>query len=833
MIPLIGYADRLSVRPGETISFHVSYTTPRPSAVADDDEDKKNGNKDAGVVATSSASPVKVQVVRVICADPHADDTGPGIQTEPIVLPVGDDEEEAGEQEEAAAVECIQVPGPCVTQLGSHAEIPIPPYFWRTCRGLTFVANIMPTLHKGSMQVIASCSNVFELFLDDEGRLNGRFRSSTIVSACVKPLPLHQWARVWCLCNEANGQVMVGWKSLSDDESKRDLSAVKLDDSLSFKSCPKSAPLIFAARALDDDEKEEDNCHRGAEGEEEAEEGNGHQTYYSCHFNGRMEHPRFWRIPLIKEYEGERHPADDVNEAFYRLSQSISPDAEWDFSLEMSSQTIQDTKHHHLHGKLINTPTRAVRGSNWSGQEMCWRHAKDEYGAIHFHETDISDCQWPVCYQWTVPANLKSGNYALLLEAGDNHKDNIPFFVIPPKGETQADLAVIVSTFTYVIYGNHARGEWLEDPQWKSAWERQVQEHPGAYPYNPREHPEYGWSTYNTHADGSGICLASWHRPLLNVKIGYITFPYPDINGSGLRHYTADTHLTAWLEKQKIPYDIITDWELHTEGSDVLKPYRVVTTGTHPEYHSEASLQAHFEYRNQGGRFLYLGGNGFYWKIAVGDNDNNHHVLEIRRGEGGVRAWASEPGEYYHQLGDGTYGGLWRRSGRAPQALTGVGFTAQGNFVGSYYKIHSGMTTNPRTAFIFEGISDDIIGKHGLSGHGAAGFELDRIDEALGTPSHALVVASSEGHDTDASWILVFEERLTHLGNLAGVPDQQLIRSDMTFFETPSGGAVFSTGSITYCGSLLTNDCKNDISRLTKNVLTKFLDPNSEFAVPE
>ena len=35
---------------------------------------------------------------------------------------------------------------------------------------------------------------------------------------------------------------------------------------------------------------------------------------------------------------------------------------------------------------------------------------------------------------------------------------------------------------------------------------------------------------------------------------------------------------------------------------------------------------------------------------------------------------------------DGTYGGLWRRNGRAPQELVGIGFTAQGNFYGHPYE---------------------------------------------------------------------------------------------------------------------------------------------------
>ena len=51
------------------------------------------------------------------------------------------------------------------------------------------------------------------------------------------------------------------------------------------------------------------------------------------------------------------------------------------------------------------------------------------------------------------------------------------------------------------------------------------------------------------------------------------------------------------------------------------------------------------------------------------------------------------------------------------------------------------------------------------------------------------------------------------------------VRADMTFFETPAGGAVFSTGSISYAGALSTNGYNNDIARLTRNVLERFVDP--------
>jgi N,N-dimethylformamidase len=400
--------------------------------------------------------------------------------------------------------------------------------------------------------------------------------------------------------------------------------------------------------------------------------------------------------------------------------------------------------------------------------------------------------------------------------------------VVPPKGKQTARLAVLVSTYTYTIYGNHARPEWSADPQWQAAWIKQAKDW-GAYPHNPGAYPEYGLSTYNYHSDGSGIAMASWRRPMLNLRIGYLTYPYPNIRASGLRHYPADSHLLAWLEAKGCDFDLITDDELHHEGIELLRPYTCVMTGSHPEYHTGPMLDALEAYTHGGGRFMYMGGNGFYWKVAL--SPERQGLIEIRRAEGGIRAWAAEPGEYYNQF-DGEYGGLWRRNGRPPQLLVGVGFTAQGNFVGSHYRIRDEARREPRTAWMFEGIADDTIGGFGFSGHGAAGFELDRADKRLGTPDHAVVVAQSENHPPEAPWVLVPEEQLTHITTIPGESHKQLIRADMTLFETPNNGCVFSTGSITFCGSLPHNGFDNSISRLIGNVLTRFLDPKAAFAMP-
>ena len=50
-----------------------------------------------------------------------------------------------------------------------------------------------------------------------------------------------------------------------------------------------------------------------------------------------------------------------------------------------------------------------------------------------------------------------------------------------------------------------------------------------------------------------------------------------------------------------------------------------------------------------------------------------------------------------------------------------------------------------------------------------------------------------------------------------------LVRGDIVFYEGPKGGAVFSVGSISWCGALSHNDYDNDVSRMTDNVLRRFI----------
>ena len=644
-------------------------------------------------------------------------------------------------------------------------------------QSITISATIWPTTPEKKRQGIFSCGDdgskpILTLSLD-RGAVTALVRpASGHVTQAVcggEPVKARQWYRVWASFDGGSGSVSVGCRALAYPHVQSECT-VETDEPVLIGKLNR---LVFAA--------EDGDPVKG-------------------HFNGKIEAPALVDRPAT---EFDVYGSDMRNQG--------GTWGRWDFARDMGSTRIVDGGPLGLHGRLVNMPARAMTGSTWTGEEMSWKHAPEQYGAIHFHEDDIYDFGWETDFTFTIPDRMKSGLYAARIRCGE-HEDLMPFYVCPPRGRPAADLCVLASTFTYTIYGNHARPNF--HPSWLDrigAW--------NAYPWNPAVHREYGLSTYNFHTDGSGICHACHKRPLFSLRPGYITFGATEGHCSGLRHLQADTHLYAWLDKMGIAYDIVTDQELHDDGIEAIVGYRVVTTGSHPEYHTPRTLDALQQYRVRGGHFMYLGGNGFYWRIAVHQEGNG--TLEIRRNEGGIRAWAAEPGEYY-QAFDGGYGGLWRRNNRPPQKLAAVGFSAQGDFHGSYYRIDPAARSDPETAWIFEGVENDNVGDFGYSGNGAAGFELDRADHRLGTPENTRVIARSENHHE--SFIPVPEELLTHITTWSGEPVEKLVRADMVYQKSESGSQLFSTGSITFCGSLLFSDADNDISRIVANVLHRFLE---------
>jgi N,N-dimethylformamidase len=517
----------------------------------------------------------------------------------------------------------------------------------------------------------------------------------------------------------------------------------------------------------------------------------------ASHFNGKIEDPAIYR-EFREEWSDPLLPLSEFDDSLH---------GGWDFSRAIETQMLSPVGSKVAAGTLFNLPQRAVTGARWSGNEQCWRHVPREYAAIKFNEDDLGDCRWETDFQFTIPPDLASGAYALHLSCSAG-QDWLPFYVLPAPGPRRADIVFLAPTFTYQAYGNHARGNS------DGAYRDRVRDW-GAYPFNPDDYPIYGRSTYNRHTDGSGVAFSSRLRPLLTIRPGFMTFCEKG-DGSGLRHYSADFHLLSWLETRGYKFDVVTDEDLHAEGQSLLSPYKVVLTGSHPEYHTAQTLDALKQYVHAGGHLAYLGGNGFYWRI--GRSDTNPAILELRRAEGGTRAWAAEPGEYYH-ASDGQYGGLWRRNGRDPQQLVGIGFSAQGLFEATHFH-RTPESYGPAVAWVFDGIDSEVFGDYGLNAGGAAGFELDRADTALGTPACATLLARSE--HVPASFFPATEELLVPTVSVTGDSPLSLLRADMVIFETSAGGAVFSVGSITFCGSLWRDGFEGPVSRLLQNIVDKF-----------
>lgn len=523
------------------------------------------------------------------------------------------------------------------------------------------------------------------------------------------------------------------------------------------------------------------------------------QPIVGGHFNGKIDSPRLFQQALSRD-------------ELISLQRGASPSAfgdalvaAWDFSAEITSETVRDTAPHGLHGQTVNMPARAMTGYNWSGKETNFQHALHEYGAIHFHDDDLDDARWQVDFEWTVPEDFKSGVYAARLQTKSS-EDHIPFFVCPPPGTATADIAFLAPTNSYLAYANEQLTEISLDlaPNQKQ----------GDVTSEDKYSADNGLlSMYERHTDGSGVCYSSRLRPIMNMRPRY---HMRTLNGP--HQFPADLHLIDWLDAKDYPCDVITDENLHFEGVDLLASYKVVVTGSHPEYWSGPMLDALETYLQNGGRLMYLGGNGFYWVTAFAEG--RPHIVEVRRW-GGTRSWQAKPGEYYLST-TGEPGGMWRSRGRPPQRLVGVGFTTQGFDTSAPYQRGPG-SLDPRAGFIFEGVgAEEAIGDFDslVLNHGAAGFELDRAELSLGTPAHALVLASSSGHSD--SYQHVIEEVLMSDSQQGGTVNRK-VRADMVYFEYPKGGAVFSASSIAWCGALSHNQYDNNVSQITDNVLRRFM----------
>ncbi|MFC2967734.1 N,N-dimethylformamidase beta subunit family domain-containing protein [Acidimangrovimonas pyrenivorans] len=466
----------------------------------------------------------------------------------------------------------------------------------------------------------------------------------------------------------------------------------------------------------------------------------------------------------------------------------------WDFSQAPERARVSDVGPGRCDAELVNTPSRVITGPFWDGSAFDWRLRPEHYNAVHFHADDLSDCGWPDAALLDIPADCPSGLYGAELKT-EKGTDVVPFVVRARPAEREP-VALLLPTFTYLSYGNA--------PPAMRGPDHGIAAYPDEAPIDG--HPGFGRSHYDRHDDGAPVMLSSRLRPVTSMRFGSLPW--------GI---TPDTWLYTWLRDRFGQIDLLTDEDLHRDGLDALSGHRLVITGNHPEYYSTEMLDALEAFCDGGGRMMYLGGNGFYWRVSVSDTVPGQ--IEVRRTEDGTRAWIAEPGEGHHQM-DGGYGGLWRRLGRPPNRLAGVGFAAQGFDASGHYHVRPDARSGPG-GFALEGVGDDF-GQHGWLGGGAAGQEIDRVEPRLAPDAEVHVLASSTGHPP--SMLRTKEEMLSFVMPF----DDPKARADVAIRFAGASGAVFSVGSMAWVGALLDGGDtagRNDVARMTENVVRRFLDP--------
>jgi len=756
-LPLVGYSDRLSGAPGETIRFMVSSDHPR----------------------------YRSRLVRLIHGDTNPD--GPGFKQ--VVIPSAIDAEHDGAHHDIRS--------------GSYVEIPVGGM--ATSGTFTFTTFLCPTLPGVDEQAIVSWGDPFHgggiaLALDGTGALElviggcKTGESADLVHRRSTGSPLRRWEWYFVAVTVGDGQATLRQQPLR--KWPDDPSSVTITAELEVLPSPHAGPLWFAAaRAAD-----------GATG---------------YHFDGRLDRPRL----LSRALSGAEI-----------LSMEADPDAlspfgahlvgAWDFSADIANDRVTDVSRNAHHGTTVNMPTRGVTGYNHAGGETNFRLALPQYGAIHFHRDDLDDARWPVAFEFVIPADLQSGVYAAWLTAGED-EDYLPFTVRPPRGVARSKIAVVMSTLTYEIYANFTdigRKVWRGE-----AWSGNPIGQPFADPTLFRE--VYGYieqnalyGLYDIHVDGSAIAYGSRLRPILNMrpKFRYRTLGAP-------ARFPADLYLVDWLDHKGFEVDYLTDHDLDAEGADLLRRYAVVLSSGHHEYWTKAMLDGLEGYLGQGGRFMYLSGNGLFGVTSL--DPLKPHRVELRRW-GAPWPFEMPPGERYHST-TGELGGIWRNRNRAPNLLVAVGTAGAGFDRGSPYQ-RMPDSYDLRASWIFEGIEGELIGDSPnlQVKWGAAGYEYDRVEFEYGTPGTTLVLASSVRFNASHQAMISEELYFMQGRDGASVRDPQVpgrphrfSRSDLAYLEYPNGGAVFSAGAICWRASLSALDYDNTVSRVTENVLRRFADP--------
>ena len=244
--------------------------------------------------------------------------------------------------------------------------------------------------------------------------------------------------------------------------------------------------------------------------------------------------------------------------------------------------------------------------------------------------------------------------------------------------------------------------------------------------------------------------------------------------------------LLGWLEREGFEYDLYAEAQLH-EGLLNLDAYQVLILSIHPEYWTrEMYLVVKRWVFERGGRLMYLAGNGLNCEVSLTRD--------------GVMRCLSHVNSLHGELGghseDGSieYESRMQRTLESEANLLGVVCTAAGLMTAAPYRVIDA------SHWVFDGTGlrdGNLFGEKTLHERvpgGASGHETDKMSPS--SPANTVLLAKGMNPDEGGA--------------------------EVVCHEPAGGGAVFSTGSITWIPALFPDP---HVSRITRNVLERFLRP--------
>ncbi len=287
--------------------------------------------------------------------------------------------------------------------------------------------------------------------------------------------------------------------------------------------------------------------------------------------------------------------------------------------------------------------------------------------------------------------------------------------------------------------------------------------------YQSPDHGTWGFASY---------APLSFDRPEPFNHIDFEERITDPIEGRQACHLApAEWRLLGWLEREGFAYDYYAETQLD-DGTLDLSQYQTLISAVHPEYWTGRMYRRLKQWVfEEGGKLLYLGGNGLNCEVEI---DQASSVMTCHNGA--IKSlWPSGMNNQDSRM-------AMRIESEA--SLLGVVFTPTGAMTGAPYRVIDA----DHWVFADTGLhAGEEFGKHSLHMRcpgGASGHETDKRSAA--SPANVHVLARGLNPDDGGA--------------------------EMVIFDTPSGGAVFSAGSINYCASLPVDE---HISMVTRNVLKR------------